>query len=106
MPPLLLSGSEMSMSELLVDPIDSVDRARSDVEPDTIGRRSRLDSPHARRRRRRDRVTLAIPVVALGLWALSLSRVRLDDLPDLGLVSVLPLTYFAAIALLIGGFAV
>ncbi len=48
---------------------------------------------------------LALALVALGLWALSLQTVDLARLNDYGLVSVLPPAYFAALGLLIVGFS-
>jgi GT2 family glycosyltransferase len=42
-------------------------------------------------------------VVAIGLWALALRHVDLDAMDDLGLVSVLPVAYWAALAIVVVG---
>ena len=49
-------------------------------------------------------VKALIPVAA-ALWALSLRHVHLDRMTSLGLISVLPITYWAALAVLTVGFA-
>ncbi|MEU2783571.1 MULTISPECIES: glycosyltransferase [unclassified Streptomyces] len=43
---------------------------------------------------------------ALALWLVALSGVRLDGMGDLGLLQVLPATFWAALALLVVGFCV
>jgi hypothetical protein len=48
----------------------------------------------------------AVPLVILGLWALSISRVRLAGMTDLGLVSVLPVSAIALLFALSVSFAV
>ncbi len=49
-------------------------------------------------------VELAFPPLALVLWALSLDRISVEGMNDLGLVSVLPVLYYAAFATLTCGF--
>jgi hypothetical protein len=56
-------------------------------------------------RRRRGAIALAPLTVAVALWVASLGHVDLNAMTDLGLVSVLPLAYFAALAVLTVGFA-
>ncbi|WP_405010599.1 glycosyltransferase [Kitasatospora sp. NBC_01539] len=48
-------------------------------------------------------VPAALPI-AVGLWIASLPRVNVDAMGDLGLLQVLPVTYFAALGLLAVGF--
>ena len=50
-------------------------------------------------------VALAALPAALGLWLYSLTRFRLAGISDLGLVTALPVPYWAALALLTAGFA-
>jgi hypothetical protein len=61
-----------------------------------------------RRSRRRVRAGVVGPVLlvaaSLALWALSLDRIDVADLDDLGLVSVLPATYYAGLVVLVGSF--
>lgn len=61
--------------------------------------------------RRRPRAVAAAPhvalvAVALGLWVVALGRTDVRAMTDLGLLSVLPPAYFAAIAVLTGSFVV
>jgi len=49
-------------------------------------------------------VELAFPPLALVLWALSLEQISVEGMNDLGLVSVLPVLFFAAFAVLTLGF--
>ncbi len=51
-------------------------------------------------------VALLAPVVALVLWLLSLGRIRPGAMNDLGLISVLPPFYWAALAVLTVGFSI
>ncbi|MDQ6726857.1 MAG: hypothetical protein M3066_11920 [Actinomycetota bacterium] len=56
-------------------------------------------------RRRHGRVApVALLVGAIALWAASVPRLRVDRMNDVGLVSVLPVTAFVALALLTAGF--
>jgi len=48
---------------------------------------------------------LGIIAAALGLWALTLGQADVARTDDLGLLGVLPLGYYVAIAVLVGGFA-
>ncbi len=47
---------------------------------------------------------LLLTISAAGLWLTSLTRIRLREMNDLGLVSVLPVSFFAALILLTLGF--
>ena len=61
----------------------------------------------ARPRSRRDLVLQLAPLVlSLVLWVLSLVRIRVDAMTDYGLVTVLPVSYFAALVVLVVGFVV
>ena len=44
-------------------------------------------------------------VVSLAFWALSLGRIDAADISDLGLVSVLPATFYAGLVVLVGSFS-
>src|SRR3954451_2554788 len=93
------------MAEILVDPAErSPIDGRAPTEADTPSLPSETRSPATGRRR--DRATVGSPIVAVALGALSMSAARLDGLTALALVAVLPVTSFAALALLIAGFAV
>jgi len=52
-----------------------------------------------------ERSDVVVVVVALGLWAISLPRINLDAMGDLGLLPVLPLTWIAALVLAVVGAA-
>jgi hypothetical protein len=54
---------------------------------------------------RRVRATDVSLLVAAGLWAASMATANVDALDDFGLLGALPLTYFAAIVLLVAGAA-
>jgi O-antigen/teichoic acid export membrane protein/GT2 family glycosyltransferase len=49
---------------------------------------------------------LAGPPAALGLWAAALPQVRLSAISDVGLMTAVPTTFWAALGVLTGGFAV
>jgi hypothetical protein len=59
-----------------------------------------------RRRRLRAIVIHAVPPVAILLWLLSLRRVNLERMGDLGLLDVLPVLFWVALGLLTVGFVV
>jgi hypothetical protein len=50
-------------------------------------------------------IHVAILMAAFVLWALSLSRIDLANVNDFGLISVLPIEYFAALVLIVIGFS-
>ena len=50
--------------------------------------------------------SLAVMAVAIVVWALSLRHIDLDVMNDIGLLSVLPVTYFAALFALFASFCV
>ncbi len=72
------------------------------TEPSSRG--ERIPDGPAPQRVRAIAMRAALPV-ALGLWLLSLRRVALGRMGDLGLLQVLPVLYWVALALLTAGFA-
>jgi hypothetical protein len=73
------------------------------IVPPVVGRRDKRSLPRA--------VTpgalhAAVPLVIVGLWAVSISRVRLAGMTDIGLVSVLPVSAIVLLFALTLSFAV
>jgi hypothetical protein len=53
---------------------------------------------------RKNTTSLALAILSVALWAVSLPQIRLDAMTDAGLVSVLPSTFWASFVLLIFAF--
>lgn len=91
--PEALYGVEAGLSFVAI--LLSIGRATS--RPSAIAHRFSLDQG---RRPRLHLADAAIPL-ALGLWAWSITRVRVADLGGLGLIGALPVTYFVAVGVVV-----
>lgn len=85
----------------------TVDDRRAGVEhpfPSSRGHGHTADGRPSRRSTDGIALPIALLAGAVGLWAMSLPRLHVERMSDVGLVSVLPVTAFMALALLTAGF--
>jgi ABC-type amino acid transport system permease subunit len=119
---LPLSTSMMTVATPVIDPVDvepeapieppmplldELDELDAQESPDELDEPEEPDEPKAPPRRRRWRPMQSLPTVTAGaglvLWVISLTQIDVDAIGKYGLLSAMPITYFAAVgALLLG----
>jgi hypothetical protein len=97
---------KVGAAEDYATPSHAGDRTRPDTGPRRLSDALRPGRPRLRGEGSGTWTAIGVLPAAVTLWLLSLRGVRLDRMADLGLLQVLPVTFWIALALLTLGFCV